>query len=435
MALIELSPETPAPTAPSGPPVRAYRRVGLLVAAILTLALGGAVPAGLTWESLGEVPLGADEEFALAGGRLVTSGFTGGRLHLSGWSAETPPRRLWQVTNPDGNPDTRYGVTDGTGGLVLLDVRRSTTVLDGATGAVRWRSATPLRLLRAGIGLVSSEEFRPGTEYDQASGDPGRLYGTTTEVLHTEPPLRTVLTGVDLATGATRWTVSLPGSVVTSWTGAELVVFTSTGFRVLSPATGETLRETTIPAPAGSGPSQGEVLDGVAVISYGDYGAGGRLAVYDLATLQPLWQRDLPSPGANTGSCTGLLCVPEAEALVVLDPRDGQELVRRGADSTLLPVGDGHAIAVRTDTGREALVLDLRTGKTVTSLTDWAGFTVVPGGGGYLLTSGDKIGLLNSAGKTFRLGDVPGVSGDCEASTELVACRSGGSVALYRYGH
>jgi hypothetical protein len=72
VALIELSPETPAPPeADTPPPACFYRRAGLALAVLLVLALGGAGPAGsVLWQRVGGVPIPESGDFQLSGNIL-----------------------------------------------------------------------------------------------------------------------------------------------------------------------------------------------------------------------------------------------------------------------------------------------------------------------------------------------------------------------------
>ena len=104
MALIELDLTDRPDTAPRLlPPARRYRFSGLILAAVLTFALGGAVPdlPGL-WRYLGSVPApgGPDAPFQVTGGRIVTMNSDGVNRVATAWAAGDPPRRLWTTRFP-----------------------------------------------------------------------------------------------------------------------------------------------------------------------------------------------------------------------------------------------------------------------------------------------------------------------------------------------
>ena len=117
------------------------------------------------------------------------------------------------------------------------------TVLDPATGRVRWRSPGPIEQAIDGVGLSREIEFRPGTEYDQASGDAGEIYMSDDGIPHVEPPVRTDLHGTDLATGRALWTVSAAGSVFTGPAPGAVLMVASDRVSLIDPRTGVVRRE------------------------------------------------------------------------------------------------------------------------------------------------------------------------------------------------
>ncbi|MFI7544505.1 PQQ-binding-like beta-propeller repeat protein [Actinoplanes sp. NPDC049599] len=429
MALIELSPETPAPPAAATPPLAYYyRRAGLALAVLLLLALGGAAPAGsVLLTRIGAVPVATGGDFQLVGGLLYTMDLDAEPRVLTAWQPTTL-RPLWSYRGT--TTEDPFFVSAATDGFTVLRSGRGITVLDARTGAVRWTSPVAVQPVNDRTAFVEEEIFRPGTEYDAESGDPGQLYGTNTGPLHTEPALRTELRGVDLATGAKVWSLTLPGSVFTTWTGAPenaVVVLTSDRLLVLSPTTGAVLRERPVPAIGGVTAGEGEVVGDTVLVHYGDYGTGGLVTAYALDTLAERWRQDQPDPAGNSAGCLGLTCVRSGNELIVLDPRTGAERWR-STDSIVLAFGTGAVLETRGPS-RPLRTADVVTGQQVTDLRWWRFFFPVEGGRAYLVSRLDGnrntvFGLLRQGATAVQpLGRLPETTVQCQSVPGLLACR------------
>ncbi|BCJ54908.1 hypothetical protein Asp14428_63830 [Actinoplanes sp. NBRC 14428] len=442
MALIELGPGTPAPPVPATPPpAYVYRRAGLLVAVLLVLALGGAAPtSSLLWQRIALVPVADRAEFQLLDGHLYVVDFRGDQPRVGAWSTD-PVRELWNVPGPPGSEDKPYYIAGGGDGLVMLTVGRTTTVLDAATGAVRWRSPTLLQRLDDRLGMVLEERFRPGTEYDQESGAPGGLYGASSDVLHTEPALSTSLSGVDLATGHRRWTATVPGSVSVVWTGPArraIAVLSDARLTVRAPDTGAVLREREMPRVGGHGPTWFEDAGTALLVHYGPFGEGGLVAAYASDTLDELWQQELPDPQGASGTCRGLPCAETRAGAAVLDPRTGATLWRAGPSADLVAFDDDTVLELEP-AGRPRRVLDRRTGRARIDLRYWTSLASAPGDENVVLatvgpaTPGTAVGLLRPGAAAVQpLGRVAGGT-DFHSGGDLVGCRVPGGVAIYRH--
>ncbi|MEV4702590.1 PQQ-binding-like beta-propeller repeat protein [Actinoplanes sp. NPDC049316] len=438
MALIELSPETPAPPdPPAAPPAYVYRRFGLALAVLLTLALGGAAPASsLLWQRTGRVPTPVGTDLQLMGGRLYSLDFQQQPPVVTAWSAD-PVRRLWSTPGPAGTEEEPYFLSAATTDVVMINVRRSTTVLDARTGSVRWRSDTPLQRLDDRTGLVLREDFRPGTEYDVDTGAPGRLYGSTTEELHTEPARSTSLDGVDLRTGRRIWSASVPGSISTAFIGGKIVVLSADRLSVRSPRDGAVLRERVVPRVGGHGPVWGEAVGDILLVHYGGFGEGGPVVAYAVDTLDALWQQYQPDPQGSAAACAGLPCVRSRTEVSVVDPRTGRLLWRADPDTDLLAFGPGSVLVVRGQTSPMRSV-DRATGRVLADLGRWRGYVAVHDEA-YVLTRTEtdgstSVGMLR-AGRTAvqPLGRVRQPTGQCQADDEFVACRVGEAVDVFHY--
>ena len=436
MALIELSPETPAPPAAAPPPAYFYRRAGLALAVLLLLALGGAAPAtSVLLQRIGSVPITTGGDFQLVGGILYTMDLDSVPRVLTAWQPGTL-RRLWSHRGT--TTEDPFFVSAATDRFTMLRSGRGITVLDARTGAVRWNSPVAVQPVNDRIAFVEEEIFRPGTEYDTESGDPGQLYGTNTGALHTEPALRTELRGVDLADGAKVWSLSLPGTVFTTWTGAPenaVVALSSDKLMVLSPTTGAVLRERPVPLINGLPAAEGEVVGNTVQVHYGAFGTGGPVAAYGVDTLDKLWQRDQPDPAGNSAGCLGVTCVKSSGELIVLDPRTGRERWRT-TDAEVFAFGSDAVLEVR-GASRPLRTADLVTGRLRADLGWWRYFYPVEGGNAYVLSRPDGnrntvLGLLRPRAAAVQpLGRLPDTTTQCESVPGLLACRVGADIEMW----
>lgn len=455
MALIELSLDAPQPTETRRPPYR-YRRAGLALAALLVLALGGAAPGAFAiWRNDARIPMAGGTDFQLAAGRVYVVAAVDDRFALTAWEPRQA-RRVW-TRPPEGSHDGPYFVSAATADLAMLRTGRRTDVLDARTGEVRWTATSALTRLTDRTGFLQVEKFRPGTEYDPASGDPGRLYGTTNEILHTEPALSTELRGVDLATGATRWSTSLGGSVYATWTGPArdaIVVLSAGRLAVLSPSTGRVLRERAMSeqesaAPSGTIPSRedvaadaawGEVVGDLVLVHRGSFGEGGRVTAYALDTLDRRWERDQPDPAGSSVTCVELLCQRSPAGLTVLDPATGEPRWQTRGGGDLRPFGAGEVLEDRAE-GGPLRTRDRATGRIRAEFPEWEGPVRVDGVDAYVLTRPDPAGgtvfglLLPDHAAVQVLGRVPLRPEYCMADTLRIACRvaEGGAVEVWSY--
>ncbi|MBG0560004.1 outer membrane protein assembly factor BamB family protein [Actinoplanes aureus] len=449
MTLIELDRDAPLDPEPSRrPPPWRYRHAGLLVAAVLLIALGGAVPTGGTrWRDLGTAgPVSAVEiPIQLAGGRLYTAAVDGPGRELTAWALEQPPRRLWTAQVPIGmSYDPGRGVFGSfsirqSGDVVLLSEGFVTTAIDARDGRVRWTSPVMVTLLTGGgTGVVVERVFRPGTDYDQASGDPGPLYFSADGVPHTEPPIRTEVRGTDLATGRVVWTVTPPGSVTVDAVRGDrpaVLITASDRLTLLAGATGTTLAEVALPELNGAGPATASVVGDVALVGYQD---PGRQVGYDTRTLRRLWDRPLPATSQDRADCRDVLCSGSRDGLSVLDPVTG---------ATAWPVtGEvglarhaGFVLETETRTGRPVRLADPRTGRDLADLSGWdEAFGAEPDGALVLRRAGAGgkqtfAAVLPGHPQPRVLGTATVDSGECAADEHHLVCREGDGMRIWAY--
>lgn len=440
--LIELDTPTGAPATGTVPPTRRYRPLGLALCVLLLLAVTAAVPAVTPmWRRAGVVPaVPSDGVYALDGDQLYVSVSSGSRRLTSAYAGD-PLRRLWTTqTTDDADAVPRLAATwDG----VVVHNGRYTDILDGRTGALRWSSPVNVQPMAGGrTGLVVDPQFEPGTEYDEASGAPGMLYFAADGTSHTRPPERTVLRGIDLATGRQRWTTSLPGAIYTgpATNRAEaLLVVTSQQMELRDPDTGAVRRRQPLPPNPGRVTTWTEVMGGLILISTAT-STVDTVNAYSLDTLQPRWQRSLRADSRNTRTCVGMLCERRASTLVVLDPATGR--ARWETDGSVDLTAWAGRTLVFEGTGKEprpVWVVDAATGAPQVDLSPWQAVADAPDGTPLVLsrtdfTAGTTFGVLRPGQRAVReLGHTDGRVQSCRSDAELVACRSEQGIEVFVY--
>ncbi|AEV87976.1 hypothetical protein ACWT_6965 [Actinoplanes sp. SE50] len=447
MALIDLDRVAPpGPPRAARPPIRAYRRGGLLLALVLLTVLGGAVPAaGICWRYLGAItsPLAPDGPIELAGGRVYTVGTAGADPVVTAWSTDDPPRRLWSVRAPVGAgpgvvPPSSVTVRPA-GDVALLTAGVATTAVDAASGRIRWSSPIAVTVLAgSGIGVTVDRVFRAGTVYDQASGAPGPLYFSATGEPHTEPPLRTDVRGLDLADGHTVWTVA-PGGAVTvdqvPGPDPAVLITSSARLSLVSGRTGEPVRQADLPRLSGHGPAGGALLGDVALVSYQN---PGRQVAYRARTLQRLWSRPVPDLVADPADCQGVLCDGGHGNLRVLDPGTGQARWRTGEDVDLA-IRAGYVLETDAASGEPVRLTDPHTGATAVDLDGWSAPVAGAADAPLLLRRRDGHGgqafaaVVPGHAAVRELGSAGVRLGDCDADGHYLACRSPEGLRLWAY--
>jgi hypothetical protein len=447
VALIELDLDEPPPSLPGRPPIRYYRYAGLVLTAILALVLGGAATTAppSVWRADGSVPLPPSEtSFQLLGDRLYIMDTTGAERVITAWST-TPTRRLWSARTPLPRDPSGEVIRDGiavltgAGGHMLLQTVFGTTVLDAATGAILWATATPVQAASGGVGIVSETRFRAGTVYDESSGNPGPLYWSSSGQPHTEPPEQTTVRARDLATGRVLWSADERGSVyVVPATGDStgFVVIAADGLTARAAATGRILRR----HPLTIGDVAYPDVDGDLLLLRHEQPDGSSMATaYALDTLQPRWRLTEPAATGNGSNCTDLPCRADPSGVTVLDPVRGTPLWHAGTSVYLTRSGAG-ILQVRAASGRPLQVRDPRTGAVLADLSGWdsvadsdpddpvvvfraeppdghAVFAAVPPGG-------HGLRPLGRADVQIR---------GCAADDLHVACRTGNRIRVWSY--
>ncbi|WP_127506704.1 PQQ-binding-like beta-propeller repeat protein [Actinoplanes solisilvae] len=450
MALIELDlTGRPDHLPRSRPPARRYRLPGLLLVAVLALAAGGAAPIlPVLWRYVGAVPapMGPEAPFQLTGGRIFTTERDGKDRITTAWSLAGPPREVWSTRFPvrETEPDEiSFGGLNAVpaGGVVLLSDGPATTVVDATTGERAWSSPVGVTPLAGGrTGIVQDNEFRDGTLYDQSSGEPGLLFFGATGEPHTEPPLRTDVRGVDLATGRTLWTLGAPGSVnvlVAPGDAPAVLLLSSDRLQRIDGTSGRVVASIALPALDSGGPTGGELVDGLMMVYYGHDGVVAREAAYSADTLGQLWSRAVPEVLLDRASCAGLHCSGSLRALDVLDPRTGEPRWRAPTGVDLMKRG-GYVIEIGNESGLPERLVDPGTGAARVDLAGWR--AEVMGDDSQPILLRRSLGAESAFGVVVPRRDAVqplGVTGwpvgDCTSDRSHVACRAGGELRIWAY--
>ncbi|MFC4068071.1 outer membrane protein assembly factor BamB family protein [Actinoplanes subglobosus] len=449
MALIELDLDAPPDrlTGRRHPPPWRYRPLGVALAVVMVLTLAGAAPRGGTfWRPLGLIPAeaGAEAAIQIAGGRVFTLVLAGRSRTLTAWDPQPSPHRLWSAEVPiSATFDPANGVFGAVrvrriGDLLLVGAGLSSTVLDADTGAIRWTTGNRITPVRDGLAVLTDRIFRPGTLYDQESGDPGMLYFSADGQPHVEPPVRTEVRGLDLATGTVLWTATPGGSVTAEPAGgdgpAAVLITASDRLSLVDGRTGAVLRETGLPQEAGAGPGTSDVVGDVALIGYPE---AGLQAGYDVRTLDRLWVRDLHTDG-GPDTCTGLLCAAGDREVQVLDRRTGRVAWSAPSEAELA-VRDGAVLLTPAGDDGPGLLVDTTTGAPRADLTGWDGEVEGFGAHALLLWRDEKGGgrafgaVLPGATEVRYLGAADGLDGDCGGDDRYVVCRDVRGLRVWAY--
>lgn len=444
MALIELDLYAPPELPPERARPRRQRFVRLAALLVVVLALAGAAPSrSVLWRRTGLAPIAApDGAYQLVGDRLYTFDSGADRVVVTAWSPD-PLRRLWSYTaatksdNDGMTPSFGWAVQAAADGDIVLQSFARSIVMDARTGLVRWTSSGPLMPVAGGrVGLMYDQEFRPGTEYDQAIGAAGPLYSSTSGVFHTEPPAQTILHALDMRTGRQLWQTPFAGAVIAADGHSEpgaIVVVAADRLSVLAAGTGAVLREGRLPGPAPTDVTFGDGDDHPVLLRYSSR-RGATVIAYSMHTLEPLWRRAEPIAGSPS-FCAGMLCDDDGTGVVVLDPATGLPRWRIGPgalfgrDRTMIEVDDRE--------NRPLAVRDAATGAVRVDLHGWTWIAYgddTPPVLGRIDGALTLFGVLLPGRRTIQpLGYSPTPVTNCESDDRYVACRIYGGVEVWAY--
>jgi putative pyrroloquinoline-quinone binding quinoprotein len=431
VTVIDLDRGDPAAEPSSRPPISSLRPFGLALTILLVLALGGAAPVAATlWRGAGHIPLAAGDLYAVDGNRVLTLENPLGEATLSAWRADRL-QRLWSTELDLGgeqDPAVRFS-----GLRMRLDAERllvqthdyRTIAVDRRTGRKLWEAPTPVEPAAPGVGLVTEETFPPGSasEFD---GSGGTVYMAQDGRQYRKPPLTTDTSGVDLATGRTRWTRHDPGSILTGPAGPRLLVVANDRLHLLNPENGHTLADRSTPK-AMSAQTIGDLVL---------VGEGDQTAAYDAVTLEPRWRAPDPRTADELagGFCDGLICRSGPNGQDVVDPATGRTTWTTTREMTLRRSGPV-VLEMDTSSQRPIRLLDAATGEVRAALSRWQMVTrfgpillsrVEPGGKrlSFAVVRGTKVQPLGYATMSAP---------ECRAGTGVVACRTGTGLEIFTY--
>ncbi|MEV7623055.1 PQQ-binding-like beta-propeller repeat protein [Actinoplanes sp. NPDC089786] len=434
MAVIELDPSPETPLTPARPPLHIFRPAGLVVAAVLLLALGGAAPAATTmWRSIGSIPLATEGTFTPAGDRIVTLADTDQARVLTAWQQD-PPRRLWTASLPASEPPDGVVLTAGNwlfaegDTLMVPQSDYSTVAVDLRSGQTRYTLRNRVEPALPGVGLIRRTIFRPGAANDPGSDADGMLHiGDDGRPYH-EPPQRTEVSGIDLGTGRALWRLPVRGAAVTRMVGASLLVVSDDRLQEVDATTGRVLREQ-----ESAGGGWVDIVGGLAVV----FGARTTTA-YDLATLTPRWHTPTgPLSDTATGArCDGVVCRRSETGAEVIDPATGATRWRTGREASLRPQGSS-LIEYDSVSQRPLRVVDAASGRPAADLRSWQTLSSL-GTLETLLSRVEPGGKRMSfavvrAGQIQPLGYADVIVRDCRAGDGLVVCRHDEGIELFAY--
>jgi hypothetical protein len=451
VAVIELDLDAPPAPSSTRPPVHLLRPLGLALAVVLLLALGGAAPITPNlWRGLGVIPLTTEDyRYELHGDHLYTvDSPVDARRDVTAWSLD-PVRKDWTfATQVDGAYDadvihSRITIAPVDGVLLLQGDTFATSILDRGTGAVLWTTTGWPYPLGGGRGLIQESHFRTGTEYDLKSGDAGELYWSSDGQPHTEPPLRTVLHGVDIRTGERSWTAEAPGAVFTAPTedGSGVLVVAADKLTVLDQHTGKVLRERAMPRLESDDDVAWVDMSGdLLLLRRSPADEWGTVTAYAMDTLEQRWEIPDPPGQGYGGSCYGLPCQKEEAGFAVLEPRTGQPAWRTAGNLQLSKRGDA-VLEMQPMSSRPLRLRDLATGAVRVDLNSWDGASATSDGDQPLVVSriepdseSTAFGVLRPGGTRVQpLGHAGAILIECSSNDRFVACRVPGGVEVWAY--
>ncbi|GAA2474145.1 hypothetical protein [Winogradskya humida] len=240
--------------------------------------------------------------------------------------------------------------------------------------------------------------------------------------------------GLDLVTGQRRWTVAEPPQGFTFLAGEDRLIQATTDgtVTIIETAGGTVVRAAKLPD------TQSWPGLGISLMPVGDLllaGGPKRVTAYAMRDLTQRWTAtfDLQQRFVLP-DCAGGLCVVGFEGgLEIHNAATGAPRWRQPGWATVTPAGS--ALIVSGDNGAGAYnalyplaILDGATGKRLADFGRWRMTGVLRADGTAIVThlTGDvlNIGLLDPAARALRvLGTAAGISGDCDATPDVLICR------------
>jgi len=386
-----------------------------------------------------------------------------------GGSGAPAPAPLSEVLTLRVSPADSYAVTGS--GQLLAQSYGTLTSYDLADGRQQWQAAAvaPTYRLRASSGLVLLRPLTAGpaglstTAVDMSSGAVRWRHRGSMVTIAGSPALlavagvRTLSTAgrriegpvesVDPATGATRWSFTVPSTAVLLGVPGPagspprmLLVHDNRTLALHDLGTGELLATAALP-PADYGPENPAVSGGLILLRH-PIDRGSQISAYDPVTLALRWQR--PAGGAYEAQpCGALACLGGPDGVAAVDPADGAiRWYQPGWRSVEQRGGLLLAYSSQSSSTEPVGLVDPGTGRVLLDLRGWRPLTSTGGGGDQVLVTRVVEAGARTIVAVARPGDrqprllagLPPGTGDCQAVPDRLICRStSGELIVWAY--
>ncbi|MBV1851521.1 outer membrane protein assembly factor BamB family protein [Catellatospora tritici] len=331
----------------------------------------------------------------------------------------------WRV--PHSSAESEHGMVMGANGVVLLADSAQTTAFDAETGATLWsrqRGVYP-------VGDIGVELINNATVWEQSPGGPA--------------PGPDTVTGFDLRTGRTLWTVlGTPYATVDHERRLTVTATADGAIAVYDARDGRPLRRGEAKFPAGR-PMYLSAYSGVLRLASADPAGGGLSYLgYDLTTLRPL-----PTDADFGYPCGRYRCEEHVDQtsgnirVTVVDPQTRAVRWQPGPNTSLVPIAAGFIVVDATRSyGRYAnyadRLVDPDSGRTLLDLTGWLILGAEDGSQDYLLVrdAGQSTQVARIVGGGVRmLGVLPDRIQQCVYRAARLSCVVGegpGRLVIWR---
>jgi hypothetical protein len=406
--------EPPTYRSPSRTTVPSWFPVALISALVLLCASASAAPPPPPLTAVLRLAAGPSDGYAVTGtGELLAQSFG----QLSSYDLRTG-RVYWQAGQS--TPSYRLRTTDG---LVLVRPLGigagdpGTSAISVATGAARWQRAGNVVTVPGSAALLAVSDVR-----SVATATAGRRVEGTVDA-------------VDPLTGATDWTVPVPGTALLLGVpgpgdegGRMLLLGDDRTATLYDLYDGQALADAKLPA-ADYEPENPVVAGGLILLRHSG-AVTPELSAYDPATLKQVWT--VPARGVlGVEACGDIACLTGDDGLRGLDPATGDVLWSRPDWKSIEQQGDVFVAYGGADGGDPVGVVDPEHGTVRVALDGWRPVTGSGGDGQLLVTRADDSGARTMVAvarpgdtQPRLLAELPTGTGDCQAATGRLVCRS-----------
>jgi hypothetical protein len=405
--------EPPSYRSPSRSTVPFWFPLTMLTALVLLFAGASAAPARSPLSTVFQLPVGPSDGYTLTeAGSLLAQSYG----QLSSYDLRTG-RLRWQAG--ESTPSYRLRTVDD---LLLMrppaigGADPSTSAISIDTGVSRWARGGNVVTVPGSPTLLGVNGLRSPT-----SGNVRRVTGT--------------VDAIDPYSGATRWTVVVPGTAVLVGVpgpgdegGRMLLIRDDRTATLYDLSDGSVLAGGTLPA-ADYGSANPVVAGGEILVRHPG-GASPELSAYDPGTLKQIWTIPVTDTFA-VEACGDIACVIGTQGLRGIDPATGDQLWSRPGWSTVEQEGQVFVAYGGPGADNPLGVVDPDTGVIQVGLNGWR---PVDGSGidnELLVTRTEDAGARTMVA-VARPGDtqprvlaqLPAGTGDCEAAPARLVCRS-----------